>query len=227
MLKAILLSDHDALKYSHLLRSIDELKGHNSYDFSTSLVNDDTLADDCQKLAATSAISFERDNGGFTATVIREKANLVFFSVPYEDGWSATVNDGEVEIIKANKGFMAVVVPAGTSIIRFDYKTPGLEIGLYTTLGCAVVLLIYAIIANFVIKNKQMDEDMQEYPEGDALVLKWRDAEFLEQREAQIANEEENKSILDDLPEKTSGPINNSFENGFKLDFGDFEDDEN
>ncbi len=227
MLKAVLLSDYDALKYSHLLRSIDELKGHNSYDFSTSLVNDDTLADDCQKLATTSAVSFERDNGGFTATVIREKANLVFFSVPYEDGWSATVNDGEVEIIKANKGFMAVVVPAGTSIIRFDYKTPGLEIGLYTTLGCAVVLLIYAIIANFVIKNKQMDEDMQEYPEGDALVLKWRDAEFLEQREAQIANEEENKSILDDLPEKTSGPINNSFENGFKLDFGDFEDDEN
>ena len=227
MLKAILLSDFDALKYSHMLTSINELRSENSYDFSVSITNDDTLVEDCQKLAATSAVSFERDNNGFTATVIREKANLVFFSVPYEAGWSATVNDKEAEIIKVNKGFMAVVVPEGTSIIRFDYKTPGLTIGLYTTVGCAIVLLIYAIIANFVIKNKQMEKDMQEYPEGDALVLKWRDAEFLEQREAQISEEEENKSILDDLPEKNDIPINNKFENGFKLDFGDFEDKEN
>ncbi len=225
MLKAVLLDDLDALKYGHLLTSIDELQEDN-YNFNVSLTDDEGLILDCAKLAATSAVSFERDNKGFTATVIREKENLVFFSVPYEAGWSATVNDKETEIIKANKGFMAVVVPEGTSIIRFSYETPGLKIGLILTGGCAVILLIYALVANFVIKNKQFETDMQEYPEGDALVLKWRDAEFLEQREAQIADEQENKSILDDLPEKTDVPINNTFENGFKLDFGDFEDDE-
>lgn len=230
MLKAVLLSDMDAMKYGHLMTNIKEVMEESSYNFNLSINSDETLAEDCAKLAATSAIAFERDNKGFSATVTREKENLVFFSVPYEKGWSATVDGKETEIIRANKGFMAVVVPAGTSVIRFNYETPGLSLGLILSGSSAVVILIYALIANAVIKRKQEERDMQEYPEGDALVLKWRDAEILEKREETLEQirieEEENRSILDDLPEKNEIPIKNNFADGFKLDFGDFDDED-
>ncbi len=59
----------------------------------------------------------------------------MFFSVPYDKGWSATVNNNSVEIIKANNGFMAVPIPEGGSIIRFDYKTPGATMGIVIPLS--------------------------------------------------------------------------------------------
>lgn len=70
--------------------------------------------EDCIARRATAASSFVRDNRGFTATISLEEANYVFFSVPYEKGWTATVNGQPAEVVKANVGFMAVLCPAGT-----------------------------------------------------------------------------------------------------------------
>ena len=77
--------------------------------------------------------SFAYDNTGFTAIFTAEKERLVFFSVPYEKGWSAQVNGEDAEILQVNIGFMAVRVPAGESTIRFTYYTPGLNMGLAMT----------------------------------------------------------------------------------------------
>lgn len=57
------------------------------------------------------------------------------FSVPYEEGWSATVNGKPAEVEKVSVGFMAVKVPAGTSQIRFNYRTPGLTLGILAGAG--------------------------------------------------------------------------------------------
>lgn len=64
-------------------------------------------ADDCADRRAESAVSFARDNRGFTATISLAEDNLVFFSVPYEDGWSATVNGEKAAIYKVNVGLHA------------------------------------------------------------------------------------------------------------------------
>ena len=73
------------------------------------------MAYDCGQLKKTSADSFKTDNYGFTARVTRDRENLVFFSVPYDKGWTAYVNGREVEIEEVNAGFMAVKVGAGIS----------------------------------------------------------------------------------------------------------------
>ena len=67
----------------------------------------------------------------------------MFFSVPYEAGWSATVNGEEAQVEKVDIGFMAVRVPAGACEIRFDYMTPGLLPGLAVSGGAILVLLAY------------------------------------------------------------------------------------
>ena len=103
---------------------------------------------DCAERAATAATDFAVDNAGFTATVTASDTNWVFFSVPYESGWSATVNGKPADIKTVNVGFMAVECPAGETVtVRFDYETPGLRYGAYISAAALVLLLIYWLLA--------------------------------------------------------------------------------
>ena len=94
---------------------------------------------------SSSCKTFEYDTDGFRATNDLEKDGLVFFSVPYADGWSAKVNGSDAEIIKASYGFMAVRCGAGENEIEFEYVTPGLRAGAVMTAIGAVTLAAYII----------------------------------------------------------------------------------
>lgn len=56
----------------------------------------------------------------FACQINSQKEQYAFFSVPYDHGWSATVNGKKVEIIKVN-GLMAIPVEAGDNLIEFYY----------------------------------------------------------------------------------------------------------
>ena len=222
MLKAMLLTDKQIKKYGRLLTDIREIENQEYAMGDTSLyISDSTLEFDCRKLAATSAISFETNKKGFTATVERDKENLVFFSVPYDEGWSATVNGKAVEIEKVNSGFMAVLVPAGQSTIRFTYTTPGLYTGVTITALTAIIILLYAIIFTFV--NKKSPKQTI-YPEGEALLIKWRMDEIAEDRQEMEINIPETN--LSDSVNKAKDIIKPEpgFKGGFKINT-DFTDD--
>lgn len=98
-------------------------------------LDEEQFYQDARARAAETATDFTIDRSGFSAQTNLERENLVFFSVPYEGGWQATVNGEPARIEKANLGFMAVRVPAGESTIAFTYRTPGLLPGLVITLG--------------------------------------------------------------------------------------------
>ena len=42
---------------------------------------------------------FQMNNAGFHAEITLENANLVFFSVPYDDGFTAYVNGEQTDIV--------------------------------------------------------------------------------------------------------------------------------
>ncbi|MBR3300817.1 MAG: YfhO family protein, partial [Clostridia bacterium] len=177
MLKGVLLDEETAAKYKGILMHITE---RDDVSFAESDgdgidLSDTAMSLDASELAETSATSFSYDNGGFSATVIREKESLVFFSVPYDEGWTAEVNGRPVGIDRANEGFMAVKVPEGESRIRFNYETPGLKTGAYVSLGGLSVFLIYFIAASLILKKHPKDAY---YPEGKELILKWKKAEM-------------------------------------------------
>ena len=56
-----------------------------------------------------------------------DSRNLVFFSVPYDEGWTATVNGKPVDVEEVDNGLMAVPAEAGDNTIEFHYETPGLH----------------------------------------------------------------------------------------------------
>ena len=138
LLKAVVLEDADAKKASQGMTHL--APGAQEY-------TQDAYFADCAARAAQACSAFSRDNGGFSATFSSDQSRLVFFSVPWEGGWSATVNGQPAEILKVNVGFMAVRVPAGTSSIRFDYRTPGLGLGALATGGGLILFALYYFVS--------------------------------------------------------------------------------
>ncbi len=70
---------------------------------------------------------FEYSTDGFNASITLDEPAIVYFSVPYEEnGWSATVNGNETDVLRVTYGFVAVECQAGENKIVFDYSTPGL-----------------------------------------------------------------------------------------------------
>lgn len=102
----------------------------------------------CEKLAASSCSGFEYTDSGFTAVYDNKgDDNLLFFSVPYSTGFSATVNGESVEIERVNYGFMAVKVPAMTECtIEFTYETPGFNAGLIISLASLGAFAVYITV---------------------------------------------------------------------------------
>lgn len=83
------------------------------------------------------------DKAGFTSRIRLEQELPVFYSVPWEQGWSATVDGTPTEILRANVGFMTVRVPAGDHEIRFTYRTPGLLPGKAVSAVSALLLALW------------------------------------------------------------------------------------
>lgn len=102
-----------------------------------------TFAVLCDQRAEKVCDSFTTDNDGFKAEFTGKKPELVFFSVPYDDGWSVEINGQKSEILKTNVGFMAVECGTGKNDIRFIYETPGLKTGMLMSGGSLLIFLCY------------------------------------------------------------------------------------
>ena len=79
-----------------------------------------------------------------TGTVQTEDSGFLFLPVPYENGWSASVDGEPVEILRADVGFMCIPVDAGEHRFTFTYRQPYLQQGVWISAGS---LLIWAVIA--------------------------------------------------------------------------------
>lgn len=76
--------------------------------------------------------------GEYTA---ESNCNLLL-SVPYDDGWSVTINGAAAELTPAaDKGMSCLSVQKGTNNIVMTYKTPGALAGLAASLATAAALI--------------------------------------------------------------------------------------
>ena len=144
MLQAIVLSDEQIEKYG---KNMQELLHDTSY------LSQFNMQDDTDRLRAKCADTFVETTKGFKSTITMDKANLVFYSVPYDDGWKAYVNGKEVDVERVNSGFVAVWAEEGANEIEFVYETPGLLAGIVISLAALLVLVIY-LVATSVYRKK-------------------------------------------------------------------------
>ena len=82
-------------------------------------------------------------NGDINVT---EDKTLLYTSIPYDEGWSVTVDGIEVEYIKILDGLIGVKLSEGNHNIEFKYKTPGLLLGSTISL-IAIFIIVFIEVA--------------------------------------------------------------------------------
>ncbi len=96
---------------------------------------------------------FHYDAKGFSAEITLEKPEMLFFSVPYDDGWTAEINGHSVEIENVSGGFMAILCEAGENKIIFHYQLPGLKIGIIISVTGLLLLGMYLIFGKKLVSG--------------------------------------------------------------------------
>jgi uncharacterized membrane protein YfhO len=86
-----------------------------------------------------------------TGDITLEQEKVLVLSIPYSDGWSATVNGEQRELLKANHMFMALPLDEGFHSIVLTYQTPGLSSGVVVSI---IGMLVFAGICMFYKKRK-------------------------------------------------------------------------
>lgn len=136
--RAAVLTEEQAEKYSDILTEEDIA--------ASGIITVERFKEDAEARIKEGVSQFSVNREGFTAVCDYESEKLVVFSVPYCDGWSATVNGQPAEVDKINGGLCGIRVPSGSCEISFVYFTPGLELGIFLTVSGAVLLGIYLFV---------------------------------------------------------------------------------
>ena len=149
LLKSIVLNEEQEKKYSKFLKHDTELSDY--------YFNQTEYFKDCEERRKLTCSSVKFENNLVTARIkTGDSAELVFFSIPYEKGWSAEVNGKPADIEKVNVGFMAVKVPGNTNAeIKFRYHTPGLAAGVAVTCASVVLFVVYMILWKVPRKRRE------------------------------------------------------------------------
>ena len=144
LLRALVLEDEDVEKYSSYLTELPD-----------AMLDDlhyDSYTQDCADRRAHSCSVFQMNNAGFHAEITLEKPNLVFFSVPYDDGFTAYVNGEKTDILRVDEGLMAVLCQPGASSIDFVYQADGLSASRVVT---AVAIPVWVVYVAYFVRRKR------------------------------------------------------------------------
>ena len=90
--------------------------------------------------------SFVATPGGFTAHIDARRSGILCFTVPFDKGWSATMDGEPVDIVNVNLGFMGLPVFEGEHVIEFTYRVRGLALGAALSAGATAVWAVYAMV---------------------------------------------------------------------------------
>ena len=144
LLRTLVLEDEDVAQYGKYLTELPD-----------AMLDDlhyDSYTQDCADRRAHSCSVFQMNNAGFHAEITLEKQNLVFFSVPYDDGFTAYVNGEKADILRVDEGLMAVLCPAGASNIDFVYQAAGLSASRVVT---AVAIPVWVVYVAYFVRRKR------------------------------------------------------------------------
>ena len=101
---------------------------------------------------------YKSSDGTYTCTVSADTDTIVFMPIPYDEGWSATVNGEKARIIRADLGFIAVPLNAGNNDVILSYHTPYLMTGMIMTIvGVVIYIICFFILqhaSNTALKSK-------------------------------------------------------------------------
>lgn len=151
LISSLVLTDEQIEKYKDILThyNINEYNGDSTY----------TKA--CIDKKSKACSEFKPDNNGFSAEINLSKSSLVFFSVPYDKGFTAYVNGKKTDIEEVDGGLIAIACDEGENKIRVDFELYGLRQGLALSLSGIVLLAGYVLVCKRLSRTKKVREKVK------------------------------------------------------------------
>lgn len=146
LLRAVMLDDEQVARWSPFIQELpDSLTGR----------MEDRFELDVADRKAAGVENVWTDASGFGGTISLDQARVVVFTVPYDEGFTATVNGVETQVEKVDNGMMAILCPAGDSEIVFSYATPLFREGCIASLAGWVIFAGYMGLVLYKKKKRR------------------------------------------------------------------------
>lgn len=152
LVQSMVLTDEQVEKYRDVLTPILE-----SEEETPLYLNYNDYLRETEKRKQSVAYNFEWEKNGFSADINLETSELVFFSVPYDEGFTATINGNKAEIERVNIGFMAVLCQPGENHIEFSYKPKGIEFLFIISIISFLAIIAYMLFPRIKRRFRRID----------------------------------------------------------------------
>lgn len=147
--------------------SIDDTSDYGSFEFHPYAVNDAALQKGYDILSANAINISSFKDTKFTGTIAVPEGGMIYTSVPYDEGWSISLNGKEVpaeDILALGTGFTCIKAEPGTYTVEFKFAPKGMLIGLGVTAATILVLLAVWLILRQKKHNEEEAEKEQLQP---------------------------------------------------------------
>lgn len=114
----------------------------------------DMFTQDTKTLSKETLNYSEFSNNHLKGTIKLDSPKLLFFTIPYDKGWTAKVDGNKVKLFLINMGFMGIILSPGQHTIELDYYPPMLKLGfILTCIGVLIYLLLIIYKFYFIKPN--------------------------------------------------------------------------
>lgn len=136
----------NAVVVPHLITGQGELLTYEDVLGLKAVALDDSYFKPARELQATGLQIQTFSSTHISGTVSPRKAGLLVFSIPFNQGWSLTVDGKVTPLERANFGMLAAPVQAGSHQVVLDFELPGRRTGIWIgALGLGLLALVVAI----------------------------------------------------------------------------------
>ncbi len=123
--------------------------------------NQKVLDEYSAKLQTGAGLLEKRSDSHLTGQVTAENDSRLFFTIPYDEGWTLSVDGKETPLEKTADLFMSADIDAGEHSYELRFFPKGMQTGEY--LSClALVLLIGLTVYNHAGKKRSYEESSEE-----------------------------------------------------------------
>ena len=98
------------------------------------------------RLKQNACNDFDATADGFIAHIDAKEAGILVFTIPFDKGFSATIDGRQADVIPCDVAFMGVWVEPGEHEIVFTYRTRALPLGAALSALAAAMLAVYVFI---------------------------------------------------------------------------------
>ncbi|MBN1892377.1 MAG: YfhO family protein [Clostridiales bacterium] len=121
--------------------------GSESFSVLLASVSEECIEEVYARLGSQSLQIDRLDGAIIRGKIDAKETGALFFSVPYDSGWSVRVDGQPVSVLRAAGSWLSVPIWSGSHEIEARYVPPGFVAGALVTL-CAAVLFVLLLIRN-------------------------------------------------------------------------------